>query len=331
MTVMMMMMMICSLLLTPFVLQSVLIHSAAGGVGIAAIQLAQYKKADVFVTVGTDDKREYLAKNFGIPPNRMFNSRNTKFAADIRRETGGRGVDVILNSLIGELLDESWRLTADGGIMVEIGKRDIVDRNTLAMEPFDRNCSFRAVDLSYTKEITNELIGKLLEEIFDLVKAGHVGPIHPISQYTFDQVIPALSYIRRGQHIGKIVISNGEEDPQLPIRPAVRTLQLNPDVAYLIVGGLKGLCGTLAVHMARHGARHIVVMSRSGVDDEASARYIAHCAALGCEVTSVDGDVGDAAFVDEAFKSAPKRIAGIIQGAMVLRVSITLHLLLENT
>lgn len=90
----------------------------------------------------------------------MFNSRNIKFAADIRRETGGRGVDVILNSLIGELLDESWRLTADGGIMVEIGKRDIVDRNTLAMEPFDRNCSFRAVDLSYTKEITNELIGR---------------------------------------------------------------------------------------------------------------------------------------------------------------------------
>lgn len=114
----------------------------------------------VFVTVGTQDKRDYLAKNFGIPQNRMFNSRNTKFAAEIRRETGGRGIDVILNSLIGELLDESWRLTADGGIMVEIGKRDIVDRNTLAMEPFDRNCSFRAVDLSYTKEITDQLIGR---------------------------------------------------------------------------------------------------------------------------------------------------------------------------
>ena len=116
----------------------------------------------VFVTVGTDDKREFLANNFGIPQNRMFSSRNTKFAEEIRRETGGRGVDVILNSLIGELLDESWRLTADGGIMVEIGKRDIVDRNTLAMEPFDRNCSFRAVDLSYTKEISNELIGRFV-------------------------------------------------------------------------------------------------------------------------------------------------------------------------
>lgn len=119
-------------------------------------------KYQIFVTVGTDDKREFLANNFGIPENRMFNSRNTKFADEIRRATGGRGVDVILNSLIGELLDETWRLTADGGVMVEIGKRDIVDRNTLAMEPFDRNCSFRAVDLSYTRQISNELVGRFV-------------------------------------------------------------------------------------------------------------------------------------------------------------------------
>lgn len=71
--------------------------------------------------------------------------------------TNGRGVDVILNSLIGELLDASWRICADGGNMVEIGKRDIVDRNSLAMEPFDRNCSYRAIDLSYTKHFTSEV------------------------------------------------------------------------------------------------------------------------------------------------------------------------------
>ena len=76
------------------------------------------------------------------------------------RATNSRGIDVILNSLIGELLDASWRICADGGTMVEIGKRDIVDRNSLAMEPFDRNCSFRAVDLSYTKHFTSELSAK---------------------------------------------------------------------------------------------------------------------------------------------------------------------------
>ncbi|PQE19486.1 Lovastatin diketide synthase protein [Rutstroemia sp. NJR-2017a WRK4] len=300
--------------------QSVLIHSAAGGVGIAAIQLAQYKKADIFVTVGTDDKREFLAKKFGIPENRMFNSRNGKFAEQIRKETNGRGVDIILNSLTGELLDESWRLTADGGIMVEIGKRDIVDRNTLAMEPFDRNCSFRAVDLSYVKEISNATIGKWMDEIFKLVEGGHVGPIHPISVYGFDKVVEALSYMRRGQHIGKIVISSGDkEDVQLPIRPAIRTLQLKADASYLIVGGLKGLCGSVAVHLASHGARHIIVMSRSGIEDDASARIIQNCAAYGCTVSEAKGDAGDLEFVRSVFNTATPKIAGLIQGAMVLR------------
>jgi NADPH:quinone reductase-like Zn-dependent oxidoreductase len=88
----------------------------------------------------------------------MFSSRHTGFAKEILRATGGRGVDVILNSLTGEMLDESWRICADGGIMVEIGKKDIVDRNSLSMEPFDRNCSFRAMDFSYINDISDPLI-----------------------------------------------------------------------------------------------------------------------------------------------------------------------------
>ncbi|KAK0625506.1 hypothetical protein B0T17DRAFT_578452 [Bombardia bombarda] len=301
--------------------QSVLIHSAAGGVGLAAIQLAQYKKADVFVTVGTQDKREFLSSTFGIPHNRMFSSRTTKFAEEIMTETGGRGVDVILNSLTGELLDASWRIMADGGNMIEIGKRDIVDRNTLAMEPFDRNCSFRAIDLSYTKHFKDALVEKLLGEIFALVEAGHVKAISPIVTYGFENVPAALAYIRRGQHIGKIVITNHGEDVKVPIRPAIRSLQLRPDVSYLIVGGLKGLCGSVAIHLARSGAKHLIVCSRSGTEDDASARAIRSCLTYGCEVTSARGDVSDLSFVRGIFKSAShnKPIAGIIQGAMVLR------------
>lgn len=89
----------------------------------------------------------------------MFSSRSTSFAKEILAATNGRGIDVILNSLTGELLDESWRICADGGTMVEIGKRDILDRNQLSMEPFDRNCSFRALDFSH-KHITDTLIAE---------------------------------------------------------------------------------------------------------------------------------------------------------------------------
>lgn len=141
--------------------QSVLIHSAAGGIGLACIQLAQWIGAEIFVTVGTEEKRNLLHDTFGIPSERMFSSRNTKFASSILEATAGKGIDVIINSLTGELLDESWRICADGGTMVEIGKKDIVERNYLSMEPFDRNCSFRAVDFSY-KQITHELIARLV-------------------------------------------------------------------------------------------------------------------------------------------------------------------------
>ncbi|KAG9520859.1 ketoacyl-synt-domain-containing protein, partial [Aureobasidium melanogenum] len=295
-------------------------QATAGGVGLAAIQLARYKKADIFVTVGTAEKREFLATTFGIPENRMFSSRSTKFAAEILAETQGRGVDLILNSLTGELLDASWRIVADGGNMVEIGKRDIVDRNTLAMEPFDRNCSFRAVDLSYTKDIKDSLVETLLDEIFDLVEAKHIKAINPVITYGFDNVPAALAYIRRGQHIGKIVITSHGEDTQVPIRPALRTLQLQSDVSYLIVGGLKGLCGSVAIHLARHGARHLIACNRSGILDDASVRVVRSCATYGCTVTAAQGDIADWHFVRNMFKSAyPRRIAGVIQGAMVLR------------
>lgn len=125
--------------------------------GIAETVLNQ-DATQIFVTVSTDEKRDYLYKNFGIAQDHICNSRNSSFAREIRQRTDGRGVNVILNSLTGELLDESWRLLADGGILVEIGKRDIIQRNRLAMEPFDRNCTFRALDLSYVKDITDELI-----------------------------------------------------------------------------------------------------------------------------------------------------------------------------
>ncbi|KAL0930068.1 polyketide synthase [Colletotrichum truncatum] len=300
--------------------QSVLIHSASGGVGIACIQLAQYKKAEIYVTVGTEEKRKFLEDNYGIPRTRMFSSRNTKFAKEILVATEGRGVDVIINSLTGELLDASWRIIADGGTMVEIGKKDIVDRNALSMEPFDRNASFRAMDFSYTQDITDPLISRLLDEIFVLVNEGHIKPIHPITTFGFDAVPAALAYIRSGRHIGKVVISDGDKkDVQVPIRPATQKLILRADASYVIVGGLKGLCGSLAIHLARHGAKHIIVVSRSGTADVASQKAVKNCLAYGCEVVEAKGDVADIVFLREVFNEASPRVAGIIQGAMVLR------------
>ncbi|KAI1365720.1 hypothetical protein F5Y08DRAFT_338477 [Xylaria arbuscula] len=301
--------------------QSVLIHSAAGGVGLAAIQLATYKKADIFVTVGTEEKRKFLSDTFNIPTSRIYSSRDGRFYKEIMAVTAGRGIDLVLNSLTGELLDLSWRLVADGDTMVEIGKRDIIERNTLTMEPFGRNCSFHAVDMSHTKTITHTLISHLLAEVFDLLTQRLILPIQPITQYGFEEVSDALAHMRRGIHIGKLVITrSGKRDVRVPIRRAPVVPTLRPDVAYLIVGRLKGLCGSLATHVARCGARHIIVCSRGGIGDEPSARIVRDFLSYDCKVSEAKGDIANVDFVREIFELPhPKHIAGIVQGAMVLK------------
>lgn len=116
----------------------------------------------IFATVGTDEKRSFLIDKFGIPSDHIFSSRSAEFSDQILQATKGRGVDLILNSLVGDLLDASWRICADGGTMVEIGKKDILDRNKLSMEPFDRNCSFRAVDLSHFNVMNDVVIERFV-------------------------------------------------------------------------------------------------------------------------------------------------------------------------
>jgi NADPH:quinone reductase-like Zn-dependent oxidoreductase len=196
--------------------KSVLIHSAAGGVGIAAIQLAQYVGAEVYVTVGTPEKKAFLKSAFGLPDNRIFNSRNTEFGDQILAATDGKGMDVVLNSLVGDMLDESFRILADGGIMVELGKRDVLDRNNLPMAPFDRNSSFRAVDLSPEKA-SDALISRLMSKLFELVEGGFIKPIAPIHKFSWTDIPAAFRFLRPGTHIGKVVLSQDTPTPEIMV------------------------------------------------------------------------------------------------------------------
>lgn len=143
-----------------------------------------------------------------------------------------------------------------------------------------------------------------------------------MTTYAFEDVPAALAYIRTGRHLGKIVISNkNDKEIIVPTRPAIRKLKLSPDVSYLIVGGLKGLCSTVAVHMAKHGARHIVVSNRSGISDETSAKIVRDCMSYGCRVTEAKGDIGNMDFVKGLVQNTFPRLGGIVQAAMALNVS----------
>lgn len=182
---------------------------------------------------------------------------------------------------------------------------------------------------------------RLLGQIFKLVAEGHIKPLYIGKTFGFENVVDAFRYMRDGKHMGKIVITDSDRsmvnvpvsldllrtasdiaDGELQIRPALPVMKLRSDVSYLIAGGFKGLCGSLAIYLARHGAKYMVALSRSNYDDEASKGVIYHLNAMGTHVDLVRGDITQADDVRRCFKSATKPIGGIIQGAMVLRVSL---------
>lgn len=253
-------------------------------------------------------------------------------------------MDIVLNSLTGDMLDESFRLLADGGTMVEIGKKDILDRNSLPMAPFDRNISFRAVDLS-PERASDALVSRCMSRLFELIEGQHVKPISPVHRFSWTDIPSAIRFLRAGKHMGKIVLSNGglsakvqvsvRANPHVEpvgqeinanltpwkIRRAPKTLHFRDDRSYLIVGGLRGLCGSLAIYLAKTGVKNLAVISRSGYSDPKSRAVVKQVTALGAYIDLLTADVTAMTDVEKAFKQTVAPVAGVIQGAMVLRVS----------
>lgn len=195
--------------------ESILIHAAAGGVGQAAIFLAQQTGATMYATVSTPEKKAILVERFGVDPSHIFSSRHTVFTSQIHRKTGGKGVDVVLNSLAGHALSESWRCLAHLGRFVEIGKRDIRAFNNLPMQPFSRNVSFFSLDLKVLADHNPALLGRIVQDIQALVldkKAQTQIMPYPLTVYKRSDFEDAFRLLQSGRHAGKVVVDWIEED-----------------------------------------------------------------------------------------------------------------------
>ncbi|KAI1379833.1 putative polyketide synthase [Hypoxylon crocopeplum] len=299
--------------------QSVLIHSGAGGVGIAAIHIARWIGADIYVTVGTNDKIDFLVKELGVPRERIFNSRNISFLYDVMTATGGRGVDVVLNSVSGELLHASWKCVAQNGCMVEIGQRDLTGKGRLAMDPFADNRSFCAVDISRLSVVNKPCIARLLTQTMELYDKGVVKPIHPISVFDAAQVEDAFRYMQKGVHIGKLAIKFPDSIDDLPLARTVPEPKFRNDVSYLLVGGMGGLGKSIATWMVSYGATNLIFLSRSAGKSEKDQMFVKELNAAGCSVQCFAGDVADESFVHSVRAQASKPVGGVMQMAMVLR------------
>ncbi|KAJ8130650.1 hypothetical protein O1611_g2979 [Lasiodiplodia mahajangana] len=302
--------------------QSVLIHSACGGVGLSAIQVAQMIGAEIYATVGSDAKTQYLMDTFGIPKSHIFNSRSLSFADDLLREIGGKGVDVALNSLSGEMLHATWKCVAKFGTLVEIGKRDLLENARLDMHHFLANRNYCCLDMDQMRIERPEVNSRLLRFTMDAFAKGDLTPIRIDQVFEAPAVLEAFRYMQQGKHIGKIIVEIRNTSGNLLVDKVDSThqsrVQLDGTASYLLIGGLGGLGRSMAVWMVQRGARNLIFLSRSA----GSGRYddfVREIESMGCAVQLVSGDVTNAEDVARALDGTVAPLKGIVQMSMVLR------------
>ena len=192
--------------------ETVLIHGAAGGVGQAAIALSRLIGAEIFVTVSTAKKKKFLMEQYAIAGDHIFSNRDTSFARGIMRMTNNKGVDVVLNSLAGEALRQTWYCVAMFGRFVEIGKRDMVVNSRLDMAPFLRHVTIASVNLEaiFYHRISHG--ARTLSKIIDMFQRKQLDPIRPITTFTMSEIEAAFRLMQAGEHTGKIVVTPKPED-----------------------------------------------------------------------------------------------------------------------
>src|SRR6187551_2227745 len=252
--------------------QRVLIHAGAGGVGMAAIQIAHHIGAEVFATA-SPAKWEALHE-LGLAEDRIASSRDLDFKQKFLEVTDGEGVDVVLNSLAGEFVDASLDLLPRGGHFLEMGKTDIRDPERVAAA--HEGVDYRAYNLP---DVGPERLQEILVEVVDLFERGAFRHL-PISSWDVRRAPEAFRFLREGRNVGKIVLGL----PRL----------LDPGFTVLITGATGVLGSQVARHLAtEHGARHLLLVSRSGKGAEGAAELQAELEGLGAETRIEACDVSD--------------------------------------
>jgi myxalamid-type polyketide synthase MxaB len=279
--------------------ERILIHSAAGGVGQAAVQLAHAVGAEVFATASTG-KWETL-KTQGIK--HIMNSRTLDFADEIMDITAGEGVQVILNSLNGDFIDKSFAALAQNGRFIEIGKIGIWEQEKVTkLRP---DVEYYPFDLG---EITTADPSIMTSMLTSIMKGFEEGKLQPLPQTTFPvtEVADAYRYMQQTKHIGKVVLNF--ETPVAAI---------SDKASYLITGGLGGLGLQVAQHLAEQGARNLILTSRNGARSDAAKALVQSLTDQGVSVAVIKGDIANADDVAELIEAAQSQapLRGIIHAA----------------
>jgi acyl transferase domain-containing protein/acyl carrier protein len=300
--------------------EKILIHGAAGGVGIAAIQFARYCGAEIFATAGTDEKREFV-KMMGA--DHVMDSRSLAFADEIMAITEGQGIDIVLNSLAGEAINRNLAILKPFGRFLELGKRDFYENSKIGLRPFRNNISYFGIDADQLLIERPELANRLFKEMMDLFEEGVLRPL-PHRQFPATQIEDAFRYMQQSRQIGKVIVSLEGEPPVAETQEvAHKPLQCDRQGSYLVTGGVSGFGLQTAKWLADKGAGSLILCSRGGKANDESGRIIAALQKQGVDVYLRACDVSDASAVDALMTeietdAAIKPLKGIVHAAMVL-------------
>ncbi|SON63260.1 Mycocerosic acid synthase-like polyketide synthase [Mycobacterium simulans] len=294
----------------------VLIHSGTGGVGRAAIAIARAAGAEIFATAGSPQRRKLL-RNMGIE--HVYDSRSIEFAEQIRRDTDGKGVDIVLNSLTGAAQRAGVDLLTFGGRFIEIGKRDIYGDTRLGLFPFRRNLTLFALDL-WLMSITHPTeVRELLSTVYRLTADG-VLPMPESTHYPLAEAATAIRVMSAAEHTGKLILDIPRDGNSSVVIPPEQARVFRPNGAYIITGGLGGLGLFLTEAMAAAGAGRIVLNSRATPSQKAM-ETIELIRATGSDVVVECGDIALAETAQRLVATATATglpLRGVLHGAAVV-------------
>ena len=295
--------------------ESILIHAGTGGVGMAAIQVAQRLGLEIFATAGSVEKRKML-RDMGVP--HVLNSRTLEFADQIMEITNGHGVDAVLNSLAREFIQKSLSVLAPFGRFLEIGKIDVYGNTRVRLNSLKDNISYFVIDLAQHLSAKPDYIAAMFDELAQRFAAGDYRPL-PCRVFPITEVVDAFRYMAQGKHVGKNILSFTGK--QIPVAPcSEKGYLLKADATYLVTGGAGGFGWDIAKWMVSEGARNLALISRSGPRAEIAAD-LGRIRASGVRVMDLRADVTNPDDVGKAIARIEKELPplrGVVHAAMVL-------------
>ena len=295
--------------------ERVLIHGGAGGVGLAAIQYARHRGAEVFASAGSPAKRALLSL-LGVE--HILDSRSLDFADEVMARTGGEGVDVVLNSLAGEAMERSVGVLRPFGRFLELGKRDLYGNTPLGLRAMRHNISYFAIDADQLPVQRPAIARRVFAEIADLMEQGVLRPL-PHRVFPAASATDAFRLMQSAGHIGKIVLRPDPAGIALPPPPA--RWAPSGEGTYVVTGGLGGFGGQTARWLAAHGVRSLALLSRQGPAAPGAAETLERFAADGVDARAYAVDVSDPvrlAAVLAAIRAEQGPVTGVVHAAMVL-------------